>query len=125
MLISLQLTGSSHSFFLAVGTLPLLYWSLCGLPRLILNKHEQARISQPALLGLLGASYVIIFIPVVYCLMSSLVTNGLERSSLSSSDASTSSCFFVKAERIFMGNFCLFCVIINCFILSIFEGTGT
>lgn len=73
-------------FFLAVGTLPLLYWSLCGLPRFILNKHEQARISQPAFLGLLGASYVKIFIPVVYCLTSSLVTNGLERTSLSSSD---------------------------------------
>lgn len=100
MLISLQLTGSSHSFFLAVGTtLPLLYWSLCGLPRFILNKHEQARISEPAFLGLLGASYVKIFIPVVYCLMSSLVTNGLERTSLSSSDTSTSSCCFAKREQ--------------------------
>lgn len=100
MLISLQLTGSSHSFFLAVGTtLPLLYWSLCGLPRFILNKHEQARISEPAFLGLLGASYVKIFIPVVYCLTSSLVTNGLERTSSSSSDTSSSSCCFAKAEQ--------------------------
>lgn len=50
-------------------------------------------------LGLLGARYVKIFIPVVYCLTSSLVTNGLERTSLSSSDASTSSCCFAKAEQ--------------------------
>lgn len=100
MLISLQLTGSSHSFFLAVGTtLPLLYWSLCSLPRFILNKHARARISEPAFLGLLGASYVKIFIPVVYCLTSSLVTNGLERTSLSSSDTSTSSRCFAKAEQ--------------------------
>lgn len=35
----------------------------------------------------------------VYCLTSSLVTNGLERTSLSSSDTSTSSRYFAKAER--------------------------
>lgn len=80
-------------------TLLLLYWSLCGLPRFILNKHEQARISEPAFLGLLGASYVKIFISVVYCLTSSLVTNGLERTSLSSSDTTTSSCCFAKSEQ--------------------------
>lgn len=80
-------------------TLLLLYWSLCGLPRFILNKHEQARISEPAFLGLLGASYVKIFISIVYCLTSSLVTNGLERTSLSSSDTTTSSCCFAKSEQ--------------------------
>lgn len=125
MLISLQLTGSSHSFFLAVGTtLLLLYWSLYSLPRFILNKHARARISEPAFLGLLGASYVKIFIPLVCCLTSSLVANGLERTSLSSSDTSTSSCCFAKAEqKCLMGIFCLFFVIVNCLALCFGRGS--
>lgn len=103
-------------------TLLLLYWSLCGLPRFILNKHKQARISEPAFLGLLGASYVKIFISIVYCLTSSLVTNGLERTSLSSSDTTTSSCCSAKSEqKMFMGIFCPFFVIINCLVFYVLE----